>query len=71
MSSYSPKATFTVEKIKGKRVFTPVNKRAKTVVKSLGKRARVSVTELKSSVGKGSYVFYQWTDDKKLKAIKF
>ena len=67
---YQHKATFTVAKVKGQRVFTPVNKRAKIVAKKLGKRTKITVQELRSSVGKGSYVFYQYTEDG-LKPIKF
>lgn len=70
--SYAPKATFKVAKTtKQGRVFTPVNKRAKTVAKKLGKRTIISVQELKSTVGKGSYKFYQYTQDGSLKPIRF
>lgn len=65
------KATFTVNIEKGKRVFAPVNKRAHTVAKKLGKRTRVTVAELKSSVGKGTYKFYAYNDKGVLKPIKF
>jgi hypothetical protein len=65
------KATFNVEVIKGQRVFTAVNKRAHTVARKLGKRSKLTVAELKSSVGKGSYKFYQYTSEGTLKPIKF
>lgn len=65
------KATFTVTGKGKERVFTAVNKRAKTVCKKLGKRTKVTASELKSSVGKGSYKFYAYQADKSLKAIKF
>ena len=64
------KATFTVETVKGKRVFTAVNKRAHYVAKRLGKRTKVSVTDLKRTKSMGSYKMYQWTNGT-LKAIKF
>lgn len=64
------KATFVVQSTKTGRIFLPVNKRAKTVVKKLGKRTKVTAAELKSSVGKGSYKFYAYTDSG-LKAIRF
>lgn len=69
-NTYHPKATFTVAKTKQGRVFTPVNKRAKTVAKRLGKRTKLTVAELRSSVGSGSYKFYQWVDGE-LKPIRF
>lgn len=65
------KATFTVKVEKGKRVFTPVNRRAHIVARKLGKRTRVTVAELKSSKGKGSYKFFAYTDNGTLKPIKF
>lgn len=65
------KATFTVEVIKGKRQFTAVNKRAHTVARKLGKRTKLSLAELKSTVGKGSYKFYAYGVDGTLKPIKF
>lgn len=74
--TFSPKATFISEVVKGKRVFTAVNKRAHTVCKKSGKKTKLSVTELKASVGKGSYKFYEYKAVKgdkygKLVAIKF
>lgn len=69
---YKPrKATFTVNGKGDKRIFTPVNHRAKIVAKKLGKRTRITVKELRSTVGKGSYVFYSYNKgDGKLKAIR-
>lgn len=64
------KATFNVELVKGKRVFTAVNKRAHSVCKKLGKRSKLTVSQLKGTVGKGSYKFYFY-DKGQLKAIKF
>ena len=69
MGTVSRKATFTVVGEGKNRVFTPVNKRAKFVAKKLGKRTKITAAELKSSVGKGTYKFYQYTDSG-LKAIK-
>lgn len=64
MGSFQAKATFTVETVKGKRVFTAVNKRAGYVARQLGKRtkhAKITLAELRSTEGKGSYVFYAYT----------
>jgi hypothetical protein len=71
MGTITRKATFTVVGEGKERIFTPVNKRAKTVAKKLGKRTKVGVALLKSSVGKGSYTFWVYTPEKTLKAIKF
>lgn len=57
----SRKATFTVEVVKGKRVFTAVNKRAKFVCHKLGKRSKLTLDELRSTQGKGTYTFYAYT----------
>lgn len=69
MSSITRKATFTVAKVKGSRIFTPVNKRAKTVARKAGKRTRVTVADLKKLQGSGTYVYYAYTDSG-LKKIK-
>lgn len=73
--TFAPKATFTVETVKGQRVFTAVNKRAHSVCKRLGKRRKLTAKELKSTKGLGSYRMYQYVPkgtDKYagLKAIK-
>lgn len=70
MGTITRKATFTVVGEGKERIFTPVNKRAKCVAKKLGKRTKITVAELKSTVGAGSYKFYQYTSDKSLKAIR-
>ena len=58
------KATFIETKSdKGSRIFTPVNKRAKFVVKKLGKRTRVTLNELRASKGAGTYKFYAYTNE--------
>lgn len=67
---YTRKATFNVSKANGKRVFTAVNRRAKTVAKHAGKRKHLTVTELKKLVGKGSYVFYAY-ENGELRKIRF
>ena len=67
--NYSRKATFVEQTVKGQRTFVPVNKRAKTVVKKLGKRTRVTAAELRTVVGKGSYKFYKY-EGATLKAIR-
>lgn len=54
---YHRKATFTMEVSKGEVIYHPVNKRAHTVAKKLGKRTRVPEELLKTAVGKGSYEF--------------
>lgn len=64
------KATFTVTGEGVKRVFTPVNKRAKTVAKKLGRRTKVTAQELRSTRGKGTYKFYQYTSTGALAPIR-
>ena len=78
MSTYTRKATFSVAKVNGQRTFTAINKPAQRVAKKLGKRTRhatVTLAQLKSTVGKGSYKFYQYANGKDstdgLTAIKF
>lgn len=70
MGNYKPrKATFTVTG-KGKdRIFTPVNKRAKTVARKLGKRTRVTVADMQRAKTMGSYKLVQYTD-KGLRAVR-
>lgn len=63
------KATFTVKLVNGVRQFTPVNKRAKTVAHKLGKRTKITLHELRSTEGKGSYRFYAYTSKGTLKKI--
>ncbi len=71
-ATFTPrKATFTVTKEKGQRVFHAVNKRAHTVCKKAGKRTMLTASQLKAQVGKGSYKFYQYNDNGALKPIKF
>ena len=64
------KATFTVKKEGKVAIYTPVNKRAHTVAKKLGKRTRLTLAELRSTKGKGTYKFFVYTDTKTLKAIR-
>lgn len=64
------KATFKVTNDKGQRIFTPVNKRAKVVARKAGKRTRLTISDLKKLKGTGTYKYYQYTEDKKLKAIR-
>lgn len=71
MSTYTKKATFTVENKGKERLFRAVNKRAHTVARKAGKRSKLNVTELKALVGKGTYKFYAYTDSGELKAIRF
>ena len=68
------KATFSVKTVKGVKMFTAVNRRAKTVCVKNGKRTNLSASELKASVGKGSYSFWQYVGVGKsatLQPIKF
>lgn len=65
------KATFTVETVKGARLFTAVNRRAHIVCRKAGKRSKLSVKELKGLVGKGTYKFYFYNDKGELKPVKF
>lgn len=75
MGTITKKATFTVAGKGKERIFTPVNKRAKCVAKKLGKRTKVTAAELRSSVGKGTYTFWVYSDKNyataTLKPIKF
>jgi hypothetical protein len=64
------KATFAVNTVKGEKIYTPVNKRAKTMARKLGKRTRVTLADLKKSKGMGTYKPYMYTDDGTLKAIR-
>ncbi len=71
MGNFKPrKATFTVKKVKGARIFTPVNKRAKHVARKAGKRTKLTVADLKKLKGTGTYKYFVYADDKSLKAIK-
>jgi hypothetical protein len=65
------KATFTVETIKNQRLFTAVNKRAHTVARKAGKRSKLTLQELRSLKGTGSYKFYAYTAEGVLKPIRF
>lgn len=46
------KATFEVKKVKGVRQFSCVNKRAHKLARVMGKRSKLSVTELKTALKK-------------------
>jgi len=65
------KATFTVETVKGARLFTAVNERAHIVCRKGGKRTKLTVKELKALVGAGTYKFYAYNDKGELKPVKF
>ena len=56
------KATFTEKTEKSQRVFVPVNKRAKTVARKLGKRTRLTVADMKKAKKMGSYKLYKYTE---------
>lgn len=70
-ATYKPrKATFTQEG-KGKdRIFTPVNKRAKTVVRKAGKRTKVTLEQLHALKDTGSYTYYVYTKKGVLAPLK-
>jgi hypothetical protein len=61
------KATFSVRKENGQRLFTPVNRRAKIVAKKLGKRTRVTLADMRKAKTMGSY---RLCDAATLKQIK-
>lgn len=61
-------ASFTVKKVKGVRVFTPVNKRAHKLAHKCGKRTRVLVSDLKQF--KGYHKLMERTTAGTLKTIK-
>lgn len=63
------KATFTVTGVGADRIFTPVNKRAKTVARKAGKRTKVTVSDLRKLKGTGTYRYYQYVGTD-LKAIR-
>lgn len=63
------KATFTTETSKGVRKFTPVNRHAKAFAVVLGKKtAKLEVKDLKR-IKEAGFRTYEYTEDKKLKAI--
>lgn len=64
------KATFTVKKDKGLRIFTPVNKRAHKWAKKVGKRTRLTVADMQAikELGKVKLAAYDATGT--LKTIK-
>lgn len=64
------KATFTVTTTKQGRIFSAVNKRAKSVVKKAGKRTKVTVAELKALKGTGTYKYYAYDEAGALKLIR-
>lgn len=69
---YTAKATF---KLSEKGIYTPVNKKAKTVAKKAGKRTRVTLADLKKLKGTGTYTYWVYEPKgkdqyAKLKAIK-
>lgn len=64
------KATFTVTTVKGKRQFRAVNKRAKFVARKAGKKVNLTLSELKSLNGTGTYRYYAYVNGS-LKPIRF
>ena len=50
------KATFTVEKVKNRRVFRAVNKRAVKLAKRVGKRSLMTSAELKKALNGRTYI---------------
>lgn len=67
---YTRKATFKVVTDKSGKVYTPVNKRAKTVVKRAGKRTKVTLADLKKLKGTGTYTYWYYNAKGELKPIK-
>lgn len=64
------KATFTVEKVKGERIFHAVNKRAHKWAKKVGKRSRLTVADMKTIKATGKVKLYAYDDKGALKAVK-
>lgn len=64
------KATFTVEVKKGKRVFTAVNRRGHKVAQKAGKRSKVTLEQLRALKNTGSYKYYFYSAEGKLKPIR-
>lgn len=65
------KATFTVEKEKGQRIFHPVNKRAHKWAKKVGKRTRLTVVDMKKIHVTKRVKLYVYDATGVLKAVKF
>lgn len=65
------KATFEVKKVKGQREFTCVNKRAHKLARLMGKRTKLSVTELKAALAKRPNMHAYAYEGTSLKAVKF
>lgn len=64
-----PRVASFVVKTEGKsKIYTPVNKRAQKLVKKLGKRTRVTATELKEF--KNYYKLMQYNAKGKLVSLK-
>jgi hypothetical protein len=59
---YQPKkATFTVARdSKNQRIFTAVNRRAKFVCKRLGKRTKLTESDMRKAKTMGSYKLYAY-----------
>lgn len=64
------KATFTVNKDKGTKIFVPVNKRAKKWAKFVGKRTKLTTADLKAIKATGKVEVFAYTETGSLKAIK-
>lgn len=68
---YKPrKATFTVTGKGADRVFTPVNRRAHIVAKKVGKRTKLSITDLKKSKNMGTYRIFAYTPKGALVSVR-
>ena len=65
------KASFEVKTVKGKREFTAVNKRAHKLARIMGKRTKLSVTELKTALSKRPNIHAYVYEGTSLKAVKF
>jgi hypothetical protein len=65
------KASFEVKMVKGKREFTAVNKRAHKLARIMGKRTKLTVTELKTALQKRPNIHAYAYDGGVLKAVKF
>ena len=65
------KATFTVEKVKGQRVFRAVNKRAHKWAKKVGKRSKLTLEDMRAIRDLKRVKLYAYDDKGTLAPVKF
>ena len=65
------KATFTVEKVKGQRVFRAVNKRAHKWARKVGKRSKLTLDDMRNISDLGRVKLYAYDSTGALKPVRF